>query len=35
MVNLHRQTLSEHLEKGVLLSNNWGVPHFIKLNINH
>jgi hypothetical protein len=26
MVNLHRQTLSEHLEKGVLLSNNWGVP---------
>ncbi len=27
MVNLHCQTLNEHLEKGVLLSNKRGVPH--------
>jgi hypothetical protein len=26
MVNLHRQKLNEHLNKGVFLSDKWGVP---------
>jgi len=30
MVNLHRKIFNEHLEKGVLLSNKWGVPQFAK-----
>ena len=35
MVNLHCQTLNEHLEKGVLLSNKRGVPHFFTLHPIH